>query len=704
MAYSMIINDTFTRANTSAGSGANSTNVTGPATYYSPSTGGNYLDLEGNHWEISGNSLIAINESGGSEFTTGLLLRPTAENIRDGQAAITFTPGSNPGSAAVVVARFIGGSGCYGAYLYQNGSGTTGPGTFAIAKLGPGGGTQTVLTSNGSFSLTNTTSYIITLTATGASPTTLTATIATAAAPGTILDTLTTTDSTSALQVAGQWGISTNAPTNSATTSGNTFTNFTTYQLSSGSAANITISPTSATVATGGTQNFSVGLDGTLASGITLTVTPATTIGTLSPATLTFTGTGAQPSAQSVTLTAPGTAGSGTLSGTHSESGGSQTLNDFASVAITVTSASSLAIGTLTATPSSTGVTLSLSAALSGGSGSGYSYAIYRGTDPNFTEAAGMLLATVGGLPYTDTSAGPGVQYYYGVQGSDSAANTVNALPAGLGSWSPGSPAYAPAQLQTRAMNIVFVGDSITYGAGVSNAGTVNSPTMPYFCITKLKRLLGIRSIYGSNNGVSGYTLTDWAPAGSTYAGAKSAMTTLVTANLAALPIFSIMLGTNDSASSGTNNSPAGAESVSVYTPKLQALVTQMLADFPACKVFIHLPPWYSPNTQNSSVYLQAGLSVMVSYRAATSTVVAGYAATNPGQVFLGDTYAFQYFAQNYQAELQPDTSGPNGTFYLHPAGTAGSNGLIGTQSLGEMHAQAIAGALLGGIANRWTH
>ena len=58
---------------------------------------------------------------------------------------------------------------------------------------------------------------------------------------------------------------------------------------------------------------------------------------------------------------------------------------------------SALAIGSLALTPNNSGgISVGLSAGLSGGTGTGYSYAIYRGTDPNFTaNSAASLLATV---------------------------------------------------------------------------------------------------------------------------------------------------------------------------------------------------------------------------------------------------------------------------------------------------------------------
>ena len=589
-AVSIITDDNFTRANTTVGGAANSTNVTGPATFNSPSTGGNYVDITGTYWTITSNALTSTALAGNS-YSNSFLLRPTSEDAINVQAALTANLNTANGGAPCVLVRANRTSGkAYAAFLYWNGSNWV----TGIAMMGPGLG---VLTSIASSTLTatqvpNGSIILITLTATGTSPTSLTATFALASTPGTIIQTLTGSDSTSDLQQAGSMGISGSSSVAGAYPQ---LTHLTTSQITAG-----------------------------------------------------------------------------------------------------------LAIGNLNLAPSQSGITLSLTAALSSGTGSGYSYAIYRGTDPNFTANSGSLLTTQTSMPYTDTTAVAGTQYFYGVVGSDSSAATVYSTPANLTNASTSVLYYASAQINTTALNMVFVGDSITYGLGVSNAGTMSSPTAPYFAVTKLQRLLGIRNIYGANKGVSGYTTTDWAPGGSTYNGAIEASNTsssayvLNAANPTAKMVFNIMLGVNDSASAGTNNGGVAGLSASQFSVKMKAIVDQILTvDWPSAIVIIHDPSYYTPNFQNGSTYLQDGLSRLYSYRAAMASLVASYATSNPGQVFLGDTYAFNYFAENFAAEMQNE-SGVNGFYHVHPAGTAGTNGFIGTQTLGELWAEADAQALYG--------
>lgn len=392
--------------------------------------------------------------------------------------------------------------------------------------------------------------------------------------------------------------------------------------------------------------------------------------------------------------------------GTHTVS-----VRDHAAITVFGTSGSfttgttALAIGTMTATPSASSVTLALSAGLSGGTGAGYAYAIYRGVDPNFAEAAGTLLATVSTMPYTDTTAVAGTMYFYGVHGTDGGGNAVDAGLPGTGATGLSNAPYVASTPNGPDLAIVFVGDSITYGAGNANPGTMLSPTAPYFCIARLADLSGQRNVYGANTGVGGSTTTDWAPGGTDYnnavqaSNAGSAASGLHAAHPAAQMVFSIMLGTNDSAIAGSNNAPySGALTPAQFQTKLTAIVTQILTvDWPSAQVILHDAPWYSPNAHTVTTYLQAGLSALFSYRAVVAAVVASFAVSHPGQVLAGDGQSFAYFAQNFASELQADTTGPNGVFYLHPLGTAGANGRIGTQSLGELWATAIGGALWGG-------
>ncbi len=357
-----------------------------------------------------------------------------------------------------------------------------------------------------------------------------------------------------------------------------------------------------------------------------------------------------------------------------------------------------LEIGTVTAAPSSRGIAVTLSSPLSGGAGVGFTYAIYRGTTPDFIANEFTRLATVVSMPFLDTSTEKGIHYFYGVVGSDAHFNSIAAVPAGTDKWEPDYIPYVTAVARPQALNIVFAGDSITYGLGVRNAGTVKLPTMPGYCITALRRRLGLGEIYGSNQGHNSHTLTDYAPGGSDYHDAfdcenpKSAVRQLNELHPEAQMVVSLMLGTNDSAIAGSNNAPFdGCLDASQYTMKLHEIVDRILEiDAPDAKIVLHMPPYYTTNSRTNFTYGPAGLAALMSYGEALDRIVHDYLSAYPGQVFVGDRRSFEYFAQNYRTEHLPQRF-RGSTFYLHPSGTPGSNGLIGTQSLGELHAEAIA-------------
>jgi lysophospholipase L1-like esterase len=147
--------------------------------------------------------------------------------------------------------------------------------------------------------------------------------------------------------------------------------------------------------------------------------------------------------------------------------------------------------------------------------------------------------------------------------------------------------------------------------------------------------------------------------------------------------VFSIMLGTNDSAEMGPFGAPVAPQE---YRRNLTTMIDQLLADFPGCEIVIHRPTWYSPNTYNASRYLQAGLSRLQSYFAEIDTLVAGYRLTHPEQVYLGDTQGFDLFKNQYRAYLMTEP-GEQGNFYLHPNPQ-------GAAVLGRLWGQAIAATL----------
>ncbi|MDR3627518.1 MAG: GDSL-type esterase/lipase family protein [Ignavibacteriaceae bacterium] len=209
-------------------------------------------------------------------------------------------------------------------------------------------------------------------------------------------------------------------------------------------------------------------------------------------------------------------------------------------------------------------------------------------------------------------------------------------------------------------LNIVFIGDSITYGANLSHPET-DAP--PVLTCTYLEKQPGIGKVQFSNQGVCGFTTVDFLPfTGTIFKNVEEAANTFYKDKDATL-IFSIMLGTNDSAVKGTNGCPVSAED---YRQNMTVIINKLLQDYPGCKIIINHPVWYSPNTYNGAEYMQEGLTRLQSYFPEISTLVKPYAVSFPHRVFEGDTKAFRYFKKNHLAYLGPE-SGQRGTFYLHP-------------------------------------
>lgn len=231
---------------------------------------------------------------------------------------------------------------------------------------------------------------------------------------------------------------------------------------------------------------------------------------------------------------------------------------------------------------------------------------------------------------------------------------------------------------QKRDFNIVFIGDSITYGAGIADRTTQAPPTI---CVNYLKTKDFAGNIEFSNQGHSGFTTLDWLPGTKAFVTAEAAAKAFT--NQQAQLVFSIKIGTNDSAMKGPHGSPVSVED---YRANLKSIIDQLLTDFSGCKVIIQHPIWYSPSTYNGSMYLQEGLDRLQTYIPVIDDLVKTYKTTNPKQVYVSDTKAFKYFKKNFDTDLQHE-NGKKGVFYLHPNAK-------GAVALGEFWGKAIAKVL----------
>ena len=678
--FAVVTDDSFSRANSFPGIGA-------PPAYTSPSNGGAYQDVQGSAWSLSNNAVGSFSAISGSGYLSYWLLRPAAEDTRDSQVSVTATLlSTGEAEVALLRANHVYGSGnlAFAAYVYKGGH-------LALGSISNQAFTSCA--SDSSYTPTAS-SYVVTLSAIGASPTTLTATLALASAPSTVVSTATCSTSAGP-QVAGAAGLT------ATYLSGRlNFTHFTSYQQTSTPATAYALQgPASGAVNTTSAP-FSVYSNGVLSGAVTVTPTDGGAGGSFSPTSLSLT-----PTIPVATFTYASPAARQTVSMTSTNNGPlTQSPTPF-SYSVTFPP---LTVGAITATPAAGKVTLSTSAALAGGSGAGLSYLIYRGTDPNFVVGASSLLTTPTSLPYVDTPPA-NVQEFYGIVGQDNASDSVNALPAGLtaNTDSPTQLLYASAQaFPVASPAIEYIGDSLTYGYGTANPGSTTASTPPYYASQKLQKLAGLKSVALADGGVSGATSYSWCPGGTYWNNAianngSSSAATLFAANPAAKQVFHFMLGTNDSSPTYTQGPCGGATYKGSllnadYVSNVETIIDGVISAWPNATVVWSMSPYYSPNTRNGATYEQAGLSVLQGYRTQLQNAINIEAAKHTGQVFLGDTYSFGWFSTRYAAELQGDTSGPNGTFYLHPSDTVGSDGIIGTQALGEMWASALAQDLYG--------
>jgi lysophospholipase L1-like esterase len=207
-------------------------------------------------------------------------------------------------------------------------------------------------------------------------------------------------------------------------------------------------------------------------------------------------------------------------------------------------------------------------------------------------------------------------------------------------------------------LNIVFIGNSITFGSGLADP-TTQSP--PVVASNYLRQQTNIGAVNFSNQGHSGFTTVDFLPTAKAFAKVEEAAQAFT--DKQALLIFSVKLGTNDSAIDGPNGAPV---SPADYKQNLKVIADSLLNEFPGCIIIFQHPIWYSPNTYNGAKYLAEGLARLQSYMPQIDRLVADYAVSHPKQVFIGDKKGFAYFEKHHLTDFQPE-EGHQGTFYLHP-------------------------------------
>lgn len=209
-------------------------------------------------------------------------------------------------------------------------------------------------------------------------------------------------------------------------------------------------------------------------------------------------------------------------------------------------------------------------------------------------------------------------------------------------------------------LDIVFIGNSITQGVQLENPKTDAPPATANEYLSGKKR---VGSTQFLNQGRSGFTTLNFLPSADGTLSKVIIATHQFHTDSLRLLIFSVSLGTNDSAEEGPKGAPVSPED---YSKNIRSITDKLLSEFPKCKIVYQQPIWYSPNTSKRSKYLAEGLARLQSYFPELQSLVKQYTQTNPGHLYMGDTKGFRYFSKNYLTDLIPE-QGNLGTFYLHP-------------------------------------
>lgn len=225
------------------------------------------------------------------------------------------------------------------------------------------------------------------------------------------------------------------------------------------------------------------------------------------------------------------------------------------------------------------------------------------------------------------------------------------------------------------AVNVVFIGNSITAGATLKNS-KVDAP--PY----KVGKMLGEKTgctVNVTNCGASGSTTFDWLPGKGNFKRAFDAAAKYQQEG--GQLVFSICLGTNDSAQDRCNGAPVNPD---VYAANLRSIILELLIHYPLAVYVVNYPLWYSPNTHNGANYEAPGLARLQTYYPILNTLVARF-RQEQFPVYGGNDGVFKFFEN--KTELFTPENGQKGVFHLHP-------NLEGGTALAEIWTNALVDAL----------
>lgn len=219
-----------------------------------------------------------------------------------------------------------------------------------------------------------------------------------------------------------------------------------------------------------------------------------------------------------------------------------------------------------------------------------------------------------------------------------------------------------------QSANIVFIGNSITYGA-LHEHRELTAP--PVQCAQWLSLQEDIDTVYFQNCGRSGKTTYHFLPNAEDVipAGDKTYFTDVVakTRELVmahpSLPlVFSIMLGTNDTVERKHNSHTTPDN----YARNLCVIIDSLLNLWPDAHVVLNKPVWYSPDyvTKGGSIASKKSLKLLDTYYRLFPQVVKN---CKVGHVHIGDSDAYNYFEKNWQTDINEEKDSRGKSYWLHP-------------------------------------
>lgn len=236
----------------------------------------------------------------------------------------------------------------------------------------------------------------------------------------------------------------------------------------------------------------------------------------------------------------------------------------------------------------------------------------------------------------------------------------------------------AKERAQQTSYNIIYIGNSITYGAMHPDRAKTAPPAVATAAVAK--KVEGVEDF--RNCGRSGATTVDFLPAlNRDFKRVEKSIADFKAAEQAGKQtkyVFSFMLGTNDSACTGPTGAPVSNDD---YKKNLLTIISRLRELCPDAIFVLHRPVWYSPNTYNNARYLVEGLNRVTGYINILTEL-----ANENADIYLGDCESYDLFKRSYE-KLMFAEEGNAGTFYLHPT-------VKGAKKMGQNWANAIIEAI----------